>query len=83
MLAVFVFFVSARQIHSCGLAEFTAQQLIGAEFVRIDIDEQIPSDPQLSIVVMPVFDNWVWKIEDSTISYHPGYQGQFGPRWDD
>ena len=65
------------------MSEFTAHQLIGAEFVSIDIDEPIPSDPQLSVVIAPVMDNWVWKIEDSTISYHPSYQGQFGPRWDD
>jgi len=71
------------QIHGRGLTEFTAQQLIGGEIVRINIDEQIPSDPQLCVVITPVSENWVWKIEDSTISYHPRYQGEFGPRWDD
>ena len=75
--------VCACQIHGRGLAEFTAQQLIGSEFVRIDVDEVIPSDAQLSVIISRVADNWVWKIEDSIISYHPGYQGQFGPRWDD
>jgi len=65
------------------LAEFTAEQQIGDEFVRIDIDETIPSEPHLSVSIMAVSDSWVWKIEDSTISYHPSYQGQFGPRWDD
>jgi len=66
------------------MPEFTARQLIGSEFVRIDIDETIPNEPQLSIAIMQVSDNnWIWKIEDSAISYHPSYQGQFGPRWDD
>ena len=75
--------LSVCQIHDRGLAEFTAQRLIGAQFVRIDVDEQIPNEPQLSVIIAPVTENWVWKIEDSVISYHPGYQGQFGPRWDD
>jgi len=53
--------------------------------VRIDVDDMIPSEPQLSVVISPAWqwDNWVWKIEDCRISYHPSYQGQFGPRWDD
>jgi len=72
-----------RQIHGRGLLEFTAQQLIGSEYVRIDIDEEIPGEPHLSVVILPVSDSWVWKIEDSVISYHPSYQGEFGPRWDD
>jgi len=71
------------QIHGRGLTEFTAQQLIGGEIARINIDEQIPSDPQLCVVITAVSENWVWKIEDSAISYHPRYRGEFGPRWDD
>jgi len=75
--------VCVCQIHGRGLAEFTAHQLIEDELVRIDIDETIPPEPRLSVLVTAVAENWVWKIEDSTISYHPSYQGQFGPRWDD
>jgi len=73
------------QIHSLGLTEFTAQQLVNGEPVRIDVDDKIPSEPQLSVVISPAWqwENWVWKIEDCRISYHPSYQGQFGPRWDD
>ena len=71
------------QIHDRGLTEFTAQRLIGDELVRIDVDEKVPSEPTLSVLITPVSDSWVWKIEDGTISYHPSYQGQFGPRWDD
>jgi len=71
------------KIHGRGLREFTAHQLIGSESVRIDIEAMMPTDPQLSVVITTVSDNWVWKIEDSTISYHPSYQGQFGPHWDD
>ena len=75
--------VCVCQIHGRGLTEFTAHQLIDDELVRIDIDETIPPEPRLSVLVTAVAENWVWKIEDSTISYHPSYQGQFGPRWDD
>jgi len=90
------------QIHERGLSEFTAHQLIGGEeTVRIGIDEQIPSEPQINVIITPISpidtpsgsngDNntpgsdagWVWKIENSAISYHPGYRGHFAPRWDD
>jgi hypothetical protein len=74
---------ASNTIHEKGIREFVAEMVRGDEHIAINVDEHIPQEPCIIVNLLPVNGDWVWKIEDSKVYYHPGYYGQFGPQFND